>query len=56
MKYKPNYKPPGNLMFARNLLTFSKNEDKCRMGEFNNVLSFHSFFLMKFTIIECCCF
>ncbi|XP_060561375.1 structural maintenance of chromosomes flexible hinge domain-containing protein 1-like [Ruditapes philippinarum] len=30
IKYKPNWRPAGNLMFARNLLAFWQNEDKCR--------------------------
>ncbi|KAL4217928.1 inactivation of X chromosome by DNA methylation [Mactra antiquata] len=30
VKYKPTWKPTGNLMFARNLLVFPQNEDKCK--------------------------
>jgi len=35
MKYKPHWKPPGNPVFARNLLTFEKNEDMCKTGTRN---------------------
>ncbi|XP_053383340.1 structural maintenance of chromosomes flexible hinge domain-containing protein 1-like isoform X2 [Mercenaria mercenaria] len=30
IKYKPNWKPTGNLIFARNLIAFWQNEDKCK--------------------------
>ncbi|XP_052765757.1 structural maintenance of chromosomes flexible hinge domain-containing protein 1-like [Mya arenaria] len=30
VKYKPNWRPAGNPVFARNLLTFEKNQDMCK--------------------------
>ena len=32
IRIRPNWRPPGNPVYARNLLTFPAEEEKCRIG------------------------